>query len=159
MLDYYGEIAIFYNITFNYGKKDHALKSGRPCIVLNNDFDLPIILPLTTVYHGGRLKSYYYEVKKTDMKILNKNFPYKDVCYANINGITRANQYYYDVMAYLNYDTYYRLLKYIGSNYMFLSDKAKELYLLILDDLKEHEKTLNRVVNNKVKRLNRQILE
>ena len=39
MLDYYGEIAIFYNITFNYGKKDYALKSGRPCIVLNNDFD------------------------------------------------------------------------------------------------------------------------
>ena len=155
MLDYYGEIAIFYNITFNYGKKDYALKSGRPCIVLNNDFDLPIILPLTTVYHGGRLKSYYYEVKKTDMKILNKNFPYKDVCYANINGITRANQYYYDVMAYLNYDTYYRLLKYIGSNYMFFSDNSKELYVLILDDLKEHEKTLNRVVNNKVKRLNR----
>ena len=159
MLDYFGEIAIFHNITFNYGKKDHAIVSGRPCIVLNNDLDLPIILPLTTVYHSGRLKPYYYEVKKNDMRILNKNFPYKDVCYVNINWITRANQYYYDVIAYLNYNTYCKLLKYIDSNYMFLSDKAKELYALILDDLKEHEKTLNRAVNNKVKRLNRYILQ
>ena len=41
MLDYFGEIAIFHNITFNYGKKDHAIVSGRACIVLNNHLDFP----------------------------------------------------------------------------------------------------------------------
>lgn len=154
MEDYYGEIAIFHNLTFNYGKKDHAIINGRPCIVINRGLDLPIIIPLTTVYHDGKLKSYYYEIKKKDIKILCKFFPFKEKCYANINGITRANQYFYDVVAYINYETYYKLLMFINSNYESLSSNAKEIYTLILDDLKKQENTLNKVVNNKVKRLN-----
>lgn len=152
MLEYYGEIAIFHNLTFNYGKKDHAITSGRPCIVLNNDLDMPIILPLTTVYHGGSLKSYYFKINKSDIKILDKSFPYKDICYANINGIIKSNQYYYDVVSHLDYETYLKLLKFILLNFVKLNNSSQDMYNLIKNDLIEQKNTLEKVLESKLKR-------
>lgn len=151
MLEYSGEIVIFQNLMLIKNKKNYAIKNGKPFILLNNNLGMPIIIPMTTIYHGSWLMDNYFDINKDDIILFDDNFQFKEKYYANINGVTIANQFYYDVVSHLDSETYYNLLKFIRQKFYRLNNNSKKIYDLILEDLILQESVLEEIVNKKSK--------
>lgn len=143
-----GEIIIVRNIVFNNNMADHASLNGRPCILLSEADDKVTFLPMRSTLPKTDF-CYNTEIRKGSVQCLRKHFYKKDISYVNFVSIFQRETRFYEVVARVFEDRYYKLINEIMSHKMNEVPECADIYESIYDDLERQRGSLRLLLKSR----------